>query len=51
MVQVNQVLKYIALLCNMIGTTTTVALKGFLSFPRTLVFEFVLLVLVSFCLS
>jgi hypothetical protein len=40
------VLGYITLLCNMIRTTTMVAREGFLSFPRTLVFEFVLLVLV-----
>jgi hypothetical protein len=34
LVQVNQVLGYIALLCNMISTTTTVALKGFFPFLK-----------------
>jgi hypothetical protein len=33
LVQVNQVLGYIALLCNMIRTITIVILEGFLSFP------------------
>jgi hypothetical protein len=45
LVQVNQVLGYIAVLCNMIRITTAVALEGFLSFPQTLFFGFVLLVL------
>jgi hypothetical protein len=35
-----------ALLCNMISTTTAVALKGFLSFLQTLLFLFLLLVLI-----
>jgi hypothetical protein len=48
LVQVNQVLGYITLLCNMIRTTTAVALNRFLSFLRTLVIRFVFLVLVSF---
>jgi hypothetical protein len=40
------VLEDFALLCNMISTTTAVALEGFLFFLQNLVFEFVLLVLI-----
>jgi hypothetical protein len=48
LVQVDQMLRDFAVLCNMISTTTVVALEGFLSFPQTLVFGFLLLVLIFF---
>jgi hypothetical protein len=46
LVQIDQVLGNFVFLCNMISTTTPMALKGFLSFPRTLVFGFVLFMLI-----
>jgi hypothetical protein len=48
LVQVNQVLVYVTLFSNMIRTTIAVALERFLAFPQTLVFSFVLLMLISF---